>query len=212
MTDSKIGPAHLQRDAFVYIRQSTFAQVERNRESTLRQYGLAERAHALGWDAARVRVLDEDLGLSGSTTEGRDGFARLAAEIALGRVGLVLGLEVSRLARNNADWYRLLDLCGVTDTLIGDADGVYHPGLYNDRLLLGLLCRAQHNRPYVGQDAKTAVNKPSSPKLHDIIFPLHIAFSCSSKPLLVFHRGSSPASSGLVVLIASSFAFRSTSA
>ena len=138
MTDSKVGPEHLRRDAFVYIRQSTYAQVERNRESTRRQYGLVEHACSLGWDPARIRVLDEDLGHSGASTEGRDGCSRLAAEIALGRVGLVLGLEVSRLARNNADWYRLLDLCGVTDTLIGDADGLYHPALYKDRLLLGL--------------------------------------------------------------------------
>jgi len=139
MTDpSKIKAAHLQRAAYVYIRQSTPGQVEHNRESTARQYALAERACQLGWPKQQVIVIDEDLGLSGSTTDKRSGFARLISEVALAHVGIILGLEVSRLARNNADWYRLLELCGVTDTLIGDNDGVYHPALFNDRLLLGL--------------------------------------------------------------------------
>src|SRR5260370_4399839 len=114
------------------------AQVEHNRESTERQYALASKARALGWPEERVVVIDEDLGLSGSGAVARSGFARLTAEVALARVGLVLGLEVSRLARNNAEWYRLIDLAGLTDTLIGDADGLYHPALFNDRLLLGL--------------------------------------------------------------------------
>ena len=139
MTDvSKIKPAHIQRAAVVYIRQSTPGQVEHNRESTARQYALADRACQLGWPKEQVVVIDEDLGLSGSSTDKRSGFARLTSEVAPAHVGVVLGLEVSRLARNNADWYRLLELCGVTDTLIGDNDGVYHPALFNDRLLLGL--------------------------------------------------------------------------
>lgn len=139
MTESiKVKPGHLQRSAFVYVRQSSAAQVEHNRESTQRQYGLVQRAEALGWPKARISVIDDDLGLSGASAAHRSGFGRMAAEIALGHVGIVLGLEVSRLARNNTDWYRLLDLCGMTDTLIGDADGVYHPALFNDRLLLGL--------------------------------------------------------------------------
>jgi len=139
MTDlSKIRPAHTQRSALVYIRQSSPGQVEHNRESTARQYALADRACQLGWSKEQVVVIDEDLGLSGASTDKRSGFARLTSEVALAHVGIVLGLEVSRLARNNADWYRLLELCGVTDTLIGDNDGVYHPALFNDRLLLGL--------------------------------------------------------------------------
>src|ERR1035437_2443889 len=139
MTDSsKIQPTHTQRAAFVYIRQSTPGQVEHNRESTARQYALADRACQLGWCKEQVVIIDEDLGLSGSSTDKRSGFVRLTSEVALAHVGIVLGLEVSRLARNNADWYRLLELCGVTDTLIGDSDGVYHPALFNDRLLLGL--------------------------------------------------------------------------
>jgi DNA invertase Pin-like site-specific DNA recombinase len=135
---AKITCDHLRRRAMIYVRQSTAAQIEHHRESTARQYQLAERAVELGWQRPHVTVLDEDLGISGSGLTERSGFAHLTAEVALGRVGIVLGLEVSRLARNNADWYRLLDLCGVTDTLIGDADGIYHPGLFNDRLLLGL--------------------------------------------------------------------------
>jgi DNA invertase Pin-like site-specific DNA recombinase len=139
MTDpSKIQLTHTQRAAYVYIRQSTPGQVEHNRESTARQYALAERACLLGWPKQQVVIVDEDLGLSGSSTDKRSGFARLISEVAMAHVGIVLGLEVSRLARNNADWYRLLELCGITDTLIGDNDGVYHPALFNDRLLLGL--------------------------------------------------------------------------
>jgi DNA invertase Pin-like site-specific DNA recombinase len=139
MTDpSKIKLSHTQRAAYVYIRQSSPGQVEHNRESTARQYALADRACQLGWPKPQVVIIDEDLGLSGSGVERRSGFARLISEVALAHVGIVLGLEVSRLARNNADWYRLLELCGVTDTLIGDSDGVYHPALFNDRLLLGL--------------------------------------------------------------------------
>jgi DNA invertase Pin-like site-specific DNA recombinase len=135
---TKIDGSQLSRSAYVYLRQSSAAQVEHNRESTQRQYALVTKASSLGWPAERIVVIDEDLGLSGSGVVERTGFARLTAEVALGHVGIVLGLEVSRLARNNADWYRLLDLCGLTNTLIGDNDGIYHPAMFNDRLLLGL--------------------------------------------------------------------------
>jgi DNA invertase Pin-like site-specific DNA recombinase len=135
---SMLTASHLRRTAFVYVRQSSQAQLERNVESTSRQYALVQRAIELGFAREQVVVIDEDLGISGSGLSDRSGFARLAAEVALGHAGLVLGLEVSRLARNNVDWYRLLDLCGVTDTVIGDTDGLYHPGSFNDRLLLGL--------------------------------------------------------------------------
>jgi DNA invertase Pin-like site-specific DNA recombinase len=134
----RITSNHLGRAAFVYIRQSTVTQLERNRESTDRQYKLVDRAVQLGWRRDQVRLIDDDLGLSGSGAVHREGFEIMASEVALGRVGLILAIEVSRLARNNAEWYRLLDFCGLTDTLIGDEDGIYHPGLYNDRLLLGL--------------------------------------------------------------------------
>lgn len=135
---TKVSSIHLERRAFVYVRQSTTSQVEHNRESTERQYGLRDRAVALGWRHDQVSIIDKDLGITGSGLAERSGFAQMTAEVALGRAGIVLGLEVSRLARNNADWYRLLDLCGATDTLIGDGDGIYHPGLFNDRLVLGL--------------------------------------------------------------------------
>lgn len=139
MTDNpKVKPTHLARTAVVYIRQSSPSQLQRNTESTDRQYKFVQRAVELGWSNSQVIVIDEDQGRSGSGLVERTGFHKMAAEVAMGRVGLLLGLEVSRLARNNADWYRLLDLCGMTDTLIGDADGLYHPALFNDRLVLGL--------------------------------------------------------------------------
>jgi DNA invertase Pin-like site-specific DNA recombinase len=136
--NERIKPTHLKRCAYVYVRQSTATQVEYNRESTDRQYQLAERAARLGWPKPQVKIIDEDLARSGSETSDRGGFVMMTTDVALGHVGLILAIEVSRVARNNADWYRLLDLCGVTDTLIGDEDGIYHPGLFNDRLLLGL--------------------------------------------------------------------------
>jgi len=134
----KITASHLSRTAVIYVRQSTLMQVERNTESTMRQYDLASRARQLGWPHEAVRVVDGDLGVSGSVTGQRDGFEGMIAEVALGHVGIILALEVSRLARDNAAWYRLLDLAGVCDTLVADADGVYHPALFNDRLVLGM--------------------------------------------------------------------------
>jgi DNA invertase Pin-like site-specific DNA recombinase len=139
VTDTtKITTTHLGRTAYVYVRQSTVMQIKRNPESTDRQYGLLGRAIELGWPRQQVVVIDDDLGLTSSGVVVRSGFDRMAAEVGLGRVGIILALEVSRFARNNADWYRLLDLCGITDTLIGDNDGLYHPNNFNDRLVLGL--------------------------------------------------------------------------
>jgi DNA invertase Pin-like site-specific DNA recombinase len=135
---SKITTRHLLARAVVYVRQSTTAQVNDHRESTDRQYKLTDRAIELGWPRAQVDVIDLDLGVSGSATTQRKGFSQLISMVALGGVGIVLGLEASRLARNNRDWYQLLDLCSITDTLIGDADGIYHPALPDDRLVLGL--------------------------------------------------------------------------
>jgi DNA invertase Pin-like site-specific DNA recombinase len=134
----KIGADHLRRDAFLYVRQSSLRQVFENTESTKRQYALRDRAVALGWPIERVRVIDSDLGLSGAQAAGRDGFQHLVTEVAMGHAGIVLGLEVSRLARNNADWHRLLELAALSHTLICDEDGVYDPAHFNDRLLLGL--------------------------------------------------------------------------
>jgi DNA invertase Pin-like site-specific DNA recombinase len=134
----KITPTHLERQAVVYIRQSTPKQVRLNTESQHNQRALVERARSLGWAAERITVLDADLGHTASTREGRDDFTHLAAELALSHVGIIFGWEVSRLARNNADWYQLLDLAAVVGALIADIEGVYDPRSYNDRLLLGL--------------------------------------------------------------------------
>lgn len=134
----KITAAHLSRMAYLYVRQSTLRQVFENTESTQRQYALRDRAVALGWPLDRIVVIDSDLGLSGASATDREGFQRLVSEVGLGRVGIVLGLEVSRLARNNTDWHRLLELCALGDTLILDEDGLYDPAHFNDRLLLGL--------------------------------------------------------------------------
>jgi len=138
MTSSKIHSTHCERTAFVYVRQSTWLQVSENRESTERQYNLRERAMQLGWPGSRVEVIDEDQGRSGSTATFRTGFQRLAAEVGLGKVGIVLMLEASRLARNNSDWYRLIEICGISGTLIADESAVYNPREPNDRLLLGV--------------------------------------------------------------------------
>ena len=135
---SKVSARHLERRAYVYVRQSSLAQVQHHRESAARQYDLRERAVALGWPPELVEVIDEDQGQSGRSSEGREGFQRLVSEVALGRVGAVLGLEVSRLARSCVDWYRLLEVAALSATLIVDEDGVYDPNHYNDRLLLGL--------------------------------------------------------------------------
>ncbi|RMF64276.1 MAG: recombinase family protein [Bacteroidetes bacterium] len=134
----KVTASHLRRDAYLYVRQSTVRQVFENTESTRRQYALRERAVALGWPIERVNVIDSDLGKSGASSADREGFQQLVAEVGMGRAGIVLGLEVSRLARNSTDWHRLLEICALTDTLILDEDGIYSPGDFNDRLLLGL--------------------------------------------------------------------------
>jgi DNA invertase Pin-like site-specific DNA recombinase len=135
---NKIQPWHLDRLAIVYVRQSTPHQVAENRESADRQYALVHRAAELGWPADRVLVIDEDQGQSGATSEGRLGFQRLLAEVGLDHVGLILGLEMSRLARSCKDWHQLLELCAMFRTLLADQDGVYDPTDHNDRLLLGL--------------------------------------------------------------------------
>ncbi len=135
---AKVTQRHLDRPAVLYVRQSTLHQVRHNTESTQRQYALRERAVALGWPADQVRVIDEDLGKSGASSANRDGFRPLVASVAVREVGLVMGLEVSRLARNNADWQRLLELASQARTLILDETGVYDPHEFNDRILLGL--------------------------------------------------------------------------
>jgi DNA invertase Pin-like site-specific DNA recombinase len=137
-THAKVQTRHLKRGAYLYVRQSTLRQLFENTESTERQYNLRQRAIALGWRIDQVVVIDSDLGLSGASAVDRHGFQRLVAEVSLGRAGIVMGLEVSRLARNSTDWHRLLEICALADCLILDEDGVYDPAHFNDRLLLGL--------------------------------------------------------------------------
>jgi len=153
--EGKVQPWHRDRLAAVYVRQSTPAQVADHAESTRLQYGLAERAVTLGWAPSRVLVIDEDLGHSASGADARPGFARLVAEVGLDHVGLVLGIEMSRLARSGREWHQLLELCALSGALLGDLDGVYDPAEHNDRLLLGLkgtiseaLCRYRHSISY----------------------------------------------------------------
>ena len=136
--NSAISEQHLNRTAYVYVRQSTLAQVRHHQESTERQYALRQKALELGWREASVQVLDRDLGKSGAHIAGREDFKTLVAEVSMGQVGAVLALEVSRLARSNLDWHRLLELCALTDTLVIDEDGCYNPADFNDGLLLGL--------------------------------------------------------------------------
>ena len=136
--NTTISEQHLSKTAYVYVRQSTLAQVRHHQESTERQYALREKALEMGWSGPTVQVLDQDLGKSGAQIAGREDFKTLVADVSMGKVGAVFALEVSRLARSNLDWHRLLELCALTDTLVIDEDGCYNPADFNDGLLLGL--------------------------------------------------------------------------
>jgi len=134
----KLKSTHLERSAYLYIRQSTLRQVYENTESTKRQYALKKKAAALGWPEDSIITIDSDLGQSGTSSEQRPGFKKLVAEVGMGHAGIVVSIEVSRLSRNSSDWLRLLEICAITDTLIMDEDGIYDVNDFNDRLLLGL--------------------------------------------------------------------------
>ena len=140
MFELKVSADHLKRDAYLYLRQSSPRQVAEHRESTRRQYALRDRAIAAGWPVERIRVVDCDLGKSATIASEtkRNGFQQLVSEVALGKVGIVMGLEVSRLARKSSEWHRLIELCALTATLLADEDGIYDPSDYNDRLILGV--------------------------------------------------------------------------
>jgi DNA invertase Pin-like site-specific DNA recombinase len=138
MLNPKIADHHLARQACIYIRQSTNAQVRFNQESTERQYNLADQAKALGWIPEQIRILDGDLAQSGQLTTKRDDFKTLVSDVAMGHVGAIFSLEASRLARSNKDWHRLLELCAITKTLVFDGDGCYDPTDFNDSLVLGM--------------------------------------------------------------------------
>lgn len=157
----KVRPRHQDRLAIVYVRQSTQQQVVSNRESADLQYQLRQRAVTLGWADDRVMVIDDDQGISGSSVENRPGFQRLLAEVSLGHVGIVFGREMSRLARSCKDWHQLLELCGVFQVLLADADGVYDPADFNDRLLLGMKSSMRYSTAnYTSPSARLAADRP----------------------------------------------------
>ncbi|MGA8157820.1 MAG: recombinase family protein [Rhodoplanes sp.] len=135
---SKIADRHLSRQACIYIRQSTLAQVRSNQESTDRQYNLLNKARSLGWNPEQIRILDRDLGQSGAAATKRADFKTLVSDVAMGQIGAIFALEASRLARSNQDWHRLLELCAITGTLVIDEDGCYDPAEFNDSLVLGM--------------------------------------------------------------------------
>ena len=145
---SKIQTYHQERFAYIYLRQSTMAQVKHHQESTERQYALKDKALTLGWPLHLIKILDKDLGISGIQMSTREDFKTLIAEISLNKVGGVFALEASRLSRSCADWHRLLELCSLTGTLILDEDGCYDPRDFNDKLILGMLCDASHKSPF----------------------------------------------------------------
>src|SRR6266478_3642787 len=171
----KITEHHRSKTAYVYVRQSTLAQVRHHQESTERQYALREKAQELGWSEPAIRILDRDLGMSGAQTTGRDDFKTLVAEVSMGQVGAVFALEVSRLARSNLDWHRLLQLCALTETLVIDEDGCYDPADFNDGLLLGLKgAMAQAELHFLR--ARLLAGKINKAKKGELRFPLPVGF------------------------------------
>jgi len=181
----KVNASHLKRNAYLYIRQSTLRQVFENTESTIRQYDLRQRAVVLGWPAERIIVIDSDLGHSAATAADREGFQKLVTEVSLEKAGIVLGLEVSRLARNSADWHRLLEICALTDTLILDEDGLYDPRHFNDRILLGLKGAMSEAELHVIRSRLQGGirNKAGRGELQCPL-PVGLLYNCEGRPIL----------------------------
>ena len=190
MNNDQIRPAHFARLAYVYIRQSSMQQVRQHTESQHRQRQLVQRAVALGWAAEQVVVIDEDLGQSAAATGQRSGFERLIGEVAVGAVGVILSLEASRISRDNSRWYHLLDICAITQTLIGDAEALYDPCTYNDRLLLGLKGTMSEAELHVMQQRLVAAvrspSHPQGPSAANFVMPCHRA-TTGTRPV-VFKR------------------------
>ena len=172
----KVTASHLARNAYLYIRQSTLKQVLNNTESAIRQYDLRGKAIALGWPAAQIITIDIDQGHSGASAADREGFRQLVAEVSLGRAGIVLGLECSRLARNNADWHQLLEICAMTGTLICDEDGLYDPRNFNDRLILGMKGQISEYEPHFIR-ARLRGGQLSKARRGELIMPLPIGLA-----------------------------------
>lgn len=184
--NNKVTANHLNRKAYLYIRQSSLKQVMENQESTQRQYALKERAIALGWPIEQIIIIDNDLGKSGAQSTARDGFQQLVAEVGLGKAGIVMGLEVSRLARNSTDWHRLLEICALSNTLILDEDGIYEPTNFNDRLLLGLKGTMSEAELYVLR-ARLQGEMLNKAKRGELKIPLPIGFiydNYTNQPIL----------------------------
>jgi len=181
----KVTSEHLQRKAYLYVRQSSLQQVYTNRESTERQYALQQRAVELGWPRPRIVIIDVDQGQSGASTTDRKGFQQLVAEVGMGNAGIVLGLEVSRLARNNSDWHQLLEICGLTRTLILDEDGLYNPCDFNDRLLLGLKGTMSEAELHILKTRMRGgiLNKARRGELH-LPLPVGFAYNADGKVIL----------------------------
>src|SRR3954468_5419439 len=173
--NTKITPQHQSKPAYIYIRQSTLAQVRHHQESTERQYALRDKALALGWSETAIRVLDRDLGQSGAQMTGREDFKTLVADVSMGNVGAVFALEVSRLARSNLDWHRLLELCALTETLVIDEDGCYNPADFNDGLLLGLKGTMAQAELHLLR-ARLLGGKLNKAKKGELRFPLPVGF------------------------------------
>jgi len=189
-TAEKVSADHLRRNAYLYVRQSTLRQVLENTTSTERQYGLRQRALALGWPGEQIVVIDEDLGRSGASAEGREGFQRLVADVGMGKAGIVIGLEVSRLARNNADWHRLLEICALTETLILDEDGLYDPRQFNDRLLLGLKGQMSEAELHLLR-ARLRGGVLSKARRGELVSPLPVGFLYDSSDKVILDPDSS---------------------
>ena len=181
----KVAADHLKRNAYLYVRQSTVRQVFENTESTKRQYALRQHAMALGWPAEQIMIIDSDLGQSGASAVDREGFQKLVAEVGLGKAGIVVGLEVSRLARNSTDWHRLLEICALAGTLILDEDGVYDPNNFNDRLLLGLKGTMSEAELHVMKARLQGgiLNKAKRGELQSSL-PVGLVYSAANHPVL----------------------------
>jgi DNA invertase Pin-like site-specific DNA recombinase len=175
MITGKIQPYHLTKQAYIYLRQSTMAQVRLNQESTQRQYALQDKAQQLGWSPTIIKILDGDLGMSGTQSSNREDFKTLVADVSMGKVGAVFALEASRLSRSCTDWHRLLELCAMTNTLIIDEDGCYNPSDFNDQLLLGLKGSMSFAELHFIR-ARLQGGKVNKAKKGELKFPLPVGF------------------------------------
>src|SRR6201987_2530748 len=184
MLNTKIADHHLVRHAFIYIRQSTPAQVRFNQESTERQYNLANQAKSLGWTPEQIRILDGDLAQSGQQTTRRDDFKTLVSDVAMGQVGAIFSLESSRLARSNKDWHRLLELCAITKTLVFDGDGCYDPADFNDGLVLGMKGTFAQAELHIIR-ARLHGGKLNKARKGELRFPLPVGFVFEGERIVV---------------------------